>query len=288
MADLGGQSNLIDDLNAKVTTNGANENTGLRVRNFLRNFIDTVWAYIQGSYVQIGAPVFSGTPDFQGNEAAWKTALDIRSASPSVTFDNDTDTASDPGSGVVKFNSITPEDTTQICQSATINGVNKGGLYAIAGSILQYQKAGTSITVEFLIVGVTHTTFTVYDVTYLSGPIPSDGDKLSLRIIPANTKHKDLLMVVLDDGTVVSTESDFGTVEFSISKISAGQFRVDAGSSVFTEDKTYISASSRDLTDPFICASNWANTERCLIQFWDDTFTEVDPSELEIRIRVYT
>lgn len=43
MSDLGTQVSLQSDLDSKVTTNGANQNTGLRVRTFLTNFIDTVF-----------------------------------------------------------------------------------------------------------------------------------------------------------------------------------------------------------------------------------------------------
>lgn len=47
MPDQGSQSNLIDDINLKVTTNGAQENTGARVNLSLRNIVDTIYAAFQ-------------------------------------------------------------------------------------------------------------------------------------------------------------------------------------------------------------------------------------------------
>lgn len=44
MADLGSKAALQSDINAKVTTNGANENTGARVRASLTNILDTIYA----------------------------------------------------------------------------------------------------------------------------------------------------------------------------------------------------------------------------------------------------
>lgn len=44
MSDLGSKTALTSDINSKVTTNGANENTGSRVNQCLRNMVDTTYA----------------------------------------------------------------------------------------------------------------------------------------------------------------------------------------------------------------------------------------------------
>src|SRR5690349_9293608 len=49
MSDLGSKSALQTDLDAKVTTNGVNENTGARVRAYLTNCIDTMYAAFQAA-----------------------------------------------------------------------------------------------------------------------------------------------------------------------------------------------------------------------------------------------
>lgn len=43
MADLGSKAALNADVDAKVTTNGANENTGARVNDCLNNIVDTLY-----------------------------------------------------------------------------------------------------------------------------------------------------------------------------------------------------------------------------------------------------
>lgn len=48
MSDLGSLSALLADIAAKVTTNGANENTGARVRACLENIADTVYGSVWG------------------------------------------------------------------------------------------------------------------------------------------------------------------------------------------------------------------------------------------------
>ena len=53
MADLVTQVALLADVDAKVTTNGANENTGARVNANLHNIVDTLWnhAGIAGGHI---------------------------------------------------------------------------------------------------------------------------------------------------------------------------------------------------------------------------------------------
>lgn len=114
MSDLGSLSSLLTDIAAKVTTNGTKANTGTRVRQCLVNIADTlkgevtraidaltsddvsngsVWdgatvtealddikIDLDEQFVKIGAPVFSGNPDFQSNEVAWNNALGITAA----------------------------------------------------------------------------------------------------------------------------------------------------------------------------------------------------------------
>ncbi len=68
MSDLGSKTALQSDCDTKVTTNGANENTGLRVRTFLTNFIDTVYAAFQGYGSNVTA---ASTVDFGAQPAAF-------------------------------------------------------------------------------------------------------------------------------------------------------------------------------------------------------------------------
>jgi len=56
MADLGSIAALKADIDAKVTTNGANENTGVRVNTSLNNMVDTLYAV--GSPIPVGKMIY--------------------------------------------------------------------------------------------------------------------------------------------------------------------------------------------------------------------------------------
>ena len=56
MADLGSIAALKADIDAKVTTNGANENTGVRVNTSLNNIVDTLYAV--GSPIPVGKMIY--------------------------------------------------------------------------------------------------------------------------------------------------------------------------------------------------------------------------------------
>ena len=58
MADLGSQEALLADVDAKVTTNGANENTGARVNANLHNIVDTLWNHAGIAGVGVGTCLF--------------------------------------------------------------------------------------------------------------------------------------------------------------------------------------------------------------------------------------
>lgn len=58
MADLGSKAALNADVDAKVTTNGANENTGARVNDCLNNIVDTLY----GAVESVGFGDLTGTP----------------------------------------------------------------------------------------------------------------------------------------------------------------------------------------------------------------------------------
>ena len=58
MADLVTQAALLADVDAKVTTNGANENTGARVNANLHNIVDTLWNHAGIAGVGVGTCLF--------------------------------------------------------------------------------------------------------------------------------------------------------------------------------------------------------------------------------------
>lgn len=155
MADLGTKTALDADLNAKVTTNGANENTGLRVRTFLHNLIDTILGSI--------------------------------GLAPTATFSTSTNTAADPGQDTVRFNNATIASVTEIALSDLVNGVDKGDLNSRFTGIIQLRPVGTTDTIEFQITSTVHTTFTRYTVTYLKGTLPANGTVCAVRFLPSNT-----------------------------------------------------------------------------------------------------
>lgn len=63
MADLGSAAALTTDIDAKVTTNGANENTGARVNDCLNNIADTLY----GSGIRRGSQSIVSTTTALGN-----------------------------------------------------------------------------------------------------------------------------------------------------------------------------------------------------------------------------
>jgi len=62
MADLGSIAAIITDINAKVTTNGANQNTGARVNQNLRNIVETLDPLKQDARAELDFVNFRGTP----------------------------------------------------------------------------------------------------------------------------------------------------------------------------------------------------------------------------------
>lgn len=158
MSDLGTKALLDDDLDAKVTTNApAKENTGLRVRTFLHNLIDTLYALIG------------------------------RDIAPTATFSTNTNTAQDPGQDTVRFNSGTIGSVTELALSDVVGGVDKGDLNSRFSGIIQFRPVGTTETIEFQITDTPfHTTWTRYTVTYLKGSLPANGTVMAVRFLPVN------------------------------------------------------------------------------------------------------
>ena len=154
MADLGSKAALNADVDAKVTTNGANENTGARVNDCLNNIVDTLYG--------------SG-------------------AAPTATFSTNTNTAQDPGQDTVRFNSGTIASVTEIGLSDVVGGVDKGTLNSQFSGIIQFRPVGTTETIEFQITSVVHTSWTRYTVTYLKGALPANGTVMAVRFLPSNT-----------------------------------------------------------------------------------------------------
>ncbi len=153
MSDLGSKAALNADIDAKVTTNGANENTGARVNDCLNNIVDTLYG--------------SG-------------------AAPTATFSTNTNTAQDPGQDTVRFNSGTIASVTEIGLSDVVGGVDKGTLNSQFSGIIQFRPVGTTETIEFKITSVVHTSWTRYTVTYLKGALPANGTVMAVRFIPVN------------------------------------------------------------------------------------------------------
>jgi len=153
MSDLGSKAALNADIDAKVTTNGANENTGARVNDCLNNIVDTLYG--------------SG-------------------AAPTATFSTNTNTAQDPGQDTVRFNSGTIASVTEIGLSDVVGGVDKGTLNSLCSGIIQFRLVGTTETIEFRITSVVHTSWTRYTVTYLKGALPANGTVMAVRFIPVN------------------------------------------------------------------------------------------------------
>lgn len=179
MADQGSQALLQADLDAKVTTNGANENTGLRVRTFLTNFIDTIYALIG------------------------------RNLSPSYAFSTNTDTASDPGADVFRFNSATTSSVTEIAISSIDQaGNDKGTLNSLQSGILSIRVVGENTTLEFRIKSAVHTTFTVWTVQYLKGVKPANNAVCVMEFRPDATRTGNILSMSVDGETMTITDVD--------------------------------------------------------------------------------
>ena len=157
MADLLTKALLNADVDAKVTTNGANENTGARVNDCLNNIVDTFFG--------------------------------VAANAPTLTFSTNTDTAgSEPLGGAIRFNNATIGSVTQIALGGVVNGVNKGDLFTGVTGILRGHVLGTTDTFEFLITGVpTFGLWTLVPVTYLKGAIPTNLAECAIDFLPANT-----------------------------------------------------------------------------------------------------
>ena len=157
MADLLTKALLNADVDAKVTTNGANENTGARVNDCLNNIVDTFFG--------------------------------VAANAPTLTFSTNTDTAgSEPLGGAIRFNNATIGSVTQIALGGVVNGVNKGDLFTGVTGILRGHVLGTTDTFEFLITGVpTFGLWTLVPVTYLKGTIPTNLAECAIDFLPANT-----------------------------------------------------------------------------------------------------
>ena len=86
MADLGSIVALKADIDAKVTTNGANENTGARVNTALNNMVDTLYtlsatpvALRTGSTIAFDAPAIYNSPT---TPSSGTVTLDLSGAVP--------------------------------------------------------------------------------------------------------------------------------------------------------------------------------------------------------------
>jgi len=147
------------------------------------------------------------TPSTSGGSSAWgeitgtlsdqtdlQAALDAKASSsdltgisaPTATFSTNTNTAQDPGQDTVRFNSGTIGSVTEIALSDVVGGVDKGDLNSRCAGILQLRTVGTTETIEFLITGIVHTSWTRYTVTYLKGALPANGTVMAVRFIPVN------------------------------------------------------------------------------------------------------
>ena len=155
MADLGGKTALKSDLDAKVTTNGANENTGARVNAGLTNIIDTLFG--------------------------------VANMAPTLTFSFDTDLDNTGGpSQSIRFNNAAIASTTAVAFNGVVNGVNKGDLFTNVSGILRGHVLGTTDTFEFRIIGTpVFGLWTVFAVEYLSGSKPASGAECAIDFLPS-------------------------------------------------------------------------------------------------------
>lgn len=158
MADLGSFSALSTDIDVKVTTNGAQENTGLRVRTNLHNMADTVEGRINA-----------------GDDAvttAFTTALEsyapINALGILYLFDTAT-TASDPGSATLRYNNATFGSITEIY----FNKVSQNGLDLSSF----YDQQGPGLLTLKEVQGAQLSTFRVTAIT-------DSGDYYTLAVIP--------------------------------------------------------------------------------------------------------
>lgn len=150
MADLGSLANLITDINAKVTTNGVQENTGSRVNESMRNMADTL----------------ANLPALVEFAETWRFLTDT------------TDT--DPGSGFFQVNNATVASVTELYISRTshsgadldawINNWPGAGVLALFGD----DPANALI---FIVSSISPWSgYYKMTLTYGSGTIPGAGD----------------------------------------------------------------------------------------------------------------
>ena len=287
MSDLGSKAALNSDIDAKVTTNGANENTGARVNDCLNNIVDTLYG--------------SGS-------------------APTATFSTTTNTAQDPGQDTVRFNSGTIGSVTEIALSDVVGGVDKGTLNSLCSGIIQFRLIGTTETIEFRITGVVHTSWTRYTVTYLKGSIPANGTVMAVRFLPVNVVTQtitngetttspsedavfDALAGKADavdvptvyecvaSGTAVTyAVNQFGNT-FTIGNSALGVYSITADSGTpFTAGKVFVTAQPMDGLMPGIGVhGTWFPNSTTIIDFGftDKSGNPIDPEAYSLYVRVY-
>lgn len=114
-------------------------------------------------------------------------AQSARDRHPVVTFSTNTNTAQDPGQATIRFNNGTIASVTEIALSdADSESIDKGDLNSRCAGIIQLRTVASAATIEFLITGIVHTSFTRYTVTYLKGSLPTNGTAMTYRFLPTN------------------------------------------------------------------------------------------------------
>jgi len=125
MADLVTQVALLADVDAKVTTNGANENTGARVNANLHNIVDTLWNHAGIAGVDVGTCLFvnattgNNTTGVRGRMDLQFETIDGALAASGLTAG---DTIIGFGSGIYSVTTLVTLNINFYFPNATISG----------------------------------------------------------------------------------------------------------------------------------------------------------------------
>jgi hypothetical protein len=265
MSDLGSLAALIADIEAKVTTNGANENTGARVQQSLKNIADTLNGLIKDP---AGLPYrFSTTTNPSGIGTSY-----VRVNNATV--------------GAVTELYIHQEDMSITDRAAVLATLSAGGLVYL------------NSRVDGNTVGVFKATSCVDSGTYftitgtLNGTLPNDNDEIRVTVAPAEvTGVKRYVARLFQEDTNAPVANVLentlgGTVVWTYDSV--GNY-IATLAGAFTANKTHVllNMSLEVVAGEFISGVGVAAPDSIGLTIRDATNTAIDGFIGFIEIKVY-
>lgn len=246
MSDLGSFAAAKTDIDDKVTTNGANENTGARVNDCLNNIVDTV----EG---RLNANVSFGIP---------------------MTFS--TATVGAPAEGVFRFDNATVGDITNgFFHMTAPTGVDNANLWSLNNpqrGYVQVTHSGGVLVMQFTGEGANNGGVYEAGMDHVSGPLPANNAPCRVVYLPGErTGVLEYVAVVAGgEGATAPIVSGIGYVlkddftgitfgranagEYTITKVGAFPLnKVWGGSGTTTQSRQWtISRASDDVLNLFV------------------------------------